>query len=237
MSNNSQTTNKQTKKNNEGNLIRSNLLGIPNKIHFLRTPLRKKPHPMTTTRHPKADVPVKGLSIKLLNDARLLEKVKLIDLAVFPVRYTEKYYESVESNITQQAHPFNVIAFYHDILVGSCTCRLEHFPEGATPANPTALKLYIMTIGVLAPYRRLGIGAKMLQKILDLVAEETNIQVAEIQLHVQVGSEVALEFYKTFDFTVKERVTEYYRDLDQCDAWLLSKVIPQPNLGKIKGKK
>ena len=180
-------------------------------------------------------MPVKGLSIKLLNDARLLEKVKLLDLAVFPVKYTDKYYESVEANITQKAHPFNVVAFFHDMIVGSCTCRLEVMDPTADVAN---LKLYIMTIGVLAPYRRLGIGAKMLQKILDLVEAETAIRVAEVQLHVQVGSEVALAFYKTFSFDVKEKITEYYRDLDVRDAWLLSKVVSQPNIGKVtKGKK
>ena len=42
-------------------------------------------------------------------------------------------------------------AYYGDTLVGSMCCRVER-EKGKRP------QLYIMTLGVLAAYRRLGIG-------------------------------------------------------------------------------
>ena len=45
-------------------------------------------------------------------------------------------------------------AYFNDIVVGGVCCRIE--TEG------DQRRLYIMTLGVLAPYRRLGIGKNTL---------------------------------------------------------------------------
>jgi ribosomal protein S18 acetylase RimI-like enzyme len=42
-----------------------------------------------------------------------------------------------------------------------------------------------MTLGCLAPYRRLGIGTKMLEHVLNIVHKDANF--TSIFLHVQVN--------------------------------------------------
>lgn len=51
-------------------------------------------------------------------------------------------------------------AYYGDICVGSIACRLEKKEGGA-------IRVYIMTLGVLAPYRGLGIGKRAIYLSFD----------------------------------------------------------------------
>lgn len=81
-----------------------------------------------------------------------VEQLRKLNLAVFPVRYNDKFYEDLANNRQGQL-PYTHLAYFADIMVGAICCRVEP-QEGSDK-----FKVYIMTIGVLAPYRRLGIGA------------------------------------------------------------------------------
>ncbi len=57
-------------------------------------------------------------------------------------------------------------AYYNDIVVGAVCCRIDIL-DGSK-------RLYIMTLGCLAPYRRRGIGSIMLEHVLNYVEKVGN---------------------------------------------------------------
>ena len=78
-----------------------------------------------------------------------------------------------------------------------------------TTTNVAQFQLYIMTLGCLAPYRRLGIGTKMLEHVLNVVKDDGHF--TSIFLHVQINNESAIEFYKKFGFNIVETKEQYYK--------------------------
>nr|KJB80689.1 hypothetical protein B456_013G110600 [Gossypium raimondii] len=79
-----------------------------------------------------------------------------------------------------------------------------------------------MTLGVLAPYRGLGIGTRLLNHVLDLCLKQ-NIQ--EIYLHVQTNNDDAINFYKKLGFEITETIKNYYTNIDPPDCFVLTKLI------------
>ncbi|KAG8051392.1 hypothetical protein GUJ93_ZPchr0001g31774 [Zizania palustris] len=108
-------------------------------------------------------------------------------------------------------------AYYSDICVGAIACRLEKKEGGA-------VCVYIMTLGVLAPYRGLGIGSKLLNCVLDLCEKQ---DVPEIYLHVQTNNDDAISFYKKFGFEITKTIEKYYKNIMPPDCYVLTKFIGQ----------
>ncbi|GFS30198.1 n-alpha-acetyltransferase 50 [Nephila pilipes] len=90
-----------------------------------------------------------------------IRQLKRLNQVVFPVSYNDKFYKDI-----LVAGELAKLAYYNDIVVGAVCCRVDAFDNSR--------KLYIMTLGCLAPYRRLGIGTKMLEHILNYVKEDVN---------------------------------------------------------------
>ena len=65
------------------------------------------------------------------------------------------------------------------MLVGGIACRYERPAGGAGGAT----RLYIMSLGVLAPYRGRGVGQRLLVRALAEAQREGTA--AEVYLHVQ----------------------------------------------------
>jgi ribosomal protein S18 acetylase RimI-like enzyme len=80
---------------------------------------------------------------------------------VFPVSYNDKFYLDV-----LESGELAKLAYYNDIVVGAVCCRIDQ--------SENQRKLYIMTLGCLYNYRRLGIGTTMVEHILKFVENDGN---------------------------------------------------------------
>jgi len=86
-------------------------------------------------------------------------------------------------------------------------------------------KLYIMTINVLAPYRRRGIGQKLLDYVLDIASKDATI--IESYLHVQTSNDDAKQFYMRNGFEDMGIVENYYKRIEPPHAFCLKKILKE----------
>lgn len=142
-----------------------------------------------------------------------LGQVRVLHKVLFPVNYGDNFYTDL-----LEAGEFAKLAYYNDVCVGTVCCRRE--PD---ENNPELSKIYMMTLGVLEPYRHLGLGSQLLQHILDQAKLAKDI--SKVYLHVQINNEKAAEFYKKNGFEVVRTEKDYYKNIEPADAFLLSKAI------------
>jgi ribosomal protein S18 acetylase RimI-like enzyme len=95
-----------------------------------------------------------------------------------PVVYSEDFYRRLTSYTR-----YSKLAYLKDVLVGAISCKEDTQEDGSKA-------VYIMTITVLKPYRRFGIGSKLLEKAIEDCAKAKNV--GKMTLHVQKGNESAM---------------------------------------------
>ncbi|KAK9762815.1 N-alpha-acetyltransferase 50 [Basidiobolus ranarum] len=144
-----------------------------------------------------------------------LTKLRRLNSVLFPVKYSEHFYRAL-----LETGEMAKLVYFKDTCVGTVCCRREEIPN-----TEGQIQLYIMTLGVLSPYRRCGLGAILLQHILKECEKEKNIR--KIYLHVQTGNEEALKFYEKFGFIKSHLVEHYYRRIQDSNAFVLFKDLSQ----------
>ncbi|EDQ92832.1 uncharacterized protein MONBRDRAFT_13971 [Monosiga brevicollis MX1] len=141
-----------------------------------------------------------------------VKQLALICNSIFPVSYSDKFFKTAVA-----AGELSKIIYCDDILVGGVCCRLDKIPDSKNN------KLYIMILGVLAPYRRMGLGKLMVEHVLKLAEDDKTV--TAISLHVQTNNEDAVAFYKNFGFEIVETVQGYYKKPTPMDAYVLEKKV------------
>jgi ribosomal protein S18 acetylase RimI-like enzyme len=187
--------------------------------------------------------------------------LKKLNTVLFPVPYSEKFYKesltvgelaklgnpqppSISLEIELFCRGFGqrlMIAYFRDVCVGAVRCQYE--PPSDDAANPCEGRIYIMTLGVLAPYRRYGIGThppnsplyltvliaglgtKLLDHVLSVAETQTRgtpgSPVKSLYLHVQTTNQEAVDWYTKRGFTIERTVEGYYRNIEDVDAYIL----------------
>jgi len=141
-----------------------------------------------------------------------LGTVRKLNSVLFPIKYSEKFYSDI---LLPEVEEFCQLVYYNDIPVGTVCCRQEN-QDGKNV-------LYLMTMGVLAPYRSRKLGSRSLDHVLSAAAAQTKPNIDKIYLHVQISNEDAKRFYERHGFMEVSIHKGYYKKIEPHDAWVLEK--------------
>lgn len=171
---------------------------------------------------------------------------RLITL-LLPIAYPASFYAA---SISPPSDTFALLALWHDsptstpIVVAGIQARVEpaalSLPLAAsTPASSSSSSpaqkgkqkppgevqnLYILTLALLAPYRRLGIATTLLSVLLALALSH-HPSVQSVYAHVWEANTDALEWYVRRGFAVESLVAAYYRRLKPGGARVVRRAV------------
>lgn len=165
-----------------------------------------------------------NVQIKILNDPRALivsfsashiERLKIVTTTLFPVKYSDKFFK--ECLEPEKSFAVAFVATYDAKPVGWIRCRYEPFPN---KDNEAYQQLYIQIIGVLAPFRGLGLAKALLDMATDH-AKRSSFDVRSVYAHVWERNEDALSWYQRQGFRQIMLQPRYYRKLQPAGAWIV----------------
>ena len=147
-----------------------------------------------------------------------IRTLRQVNATIFPISYHDKFYKDLGAACGDLACRAVFILLDDRDIIGTFSCRFESPPPIVDTAESITRCTYVMTFGVLAKYRLLGVGEWMWERLMGMYEGGTGLMV----LHVQVGNSSALRFYKRRGFVERIVVKDYYRRLTPPDAVLLT---------------
>lgn len=148
-----------------------------------------------------------------------VEALRLLHEQFFPVRYSEKFYESACNGIGLRGLPlYSIIATKDESIVGFLLSQLlplseaedrdaiDVFNESKTSDDTEVM--YILTLGCIPKLRHLGLASTMV-KMCESHCRNSP-QCGALYLHVIVSNEAAIGFYEKNDFIFYRTRYNYY---------------------------
>lgn len=142
-----------------------------------------------------------------------VDAVMRVNRLCLPENYTRSFFED-HLNKWGKAFYVSVVG---DKVVGYVMCRVEWGWSFFKPGF--AKKGHVISIAVLAEYRRQGMGEKLLEHAMESLKSEYHA--SEVYLEVRVSNRPAISLYEKMGFKVMKVVPMYY--LDGEDAYLMAK--------------
>lgn len=172
-------------------------------------------------------------------DADSLQK---LHEASFPVRYNKAFYDSVSTGIYRGV-PMQAYTVRHDgefagAIIGQLYESLSDADESPMYSEE-AIKLgyvsgcYVLTLATVEEYRRLGLGSKLLKKIIS--TSMLNPSCGAVYLHVITYNNAAIRFYEAHGFYKVRTVYNFYLIKGKhYDAYLYVKLLHNATLSSPK---
>ncbi|KAK5090740.1 hypothetical protein LTR05_000916 [Lithohypha guttulata] len=144
-------------------------------------------------------------------------RLKTITAALLPVRYSDKFYSECLEPDKHATLAF--VALYDSKPVGWIRCRLESHPS---QENVSYQQIYIQTLGLLAPFRGLGLATELLKTVVDSL-RTAEVGPRSIYAHVWERNNDALMWYEKQSFIQVMLQPQYYNRLKPSGAWIVRK--------------
>lgn len=182
--------------------------------------------------------------------------LRRINALLLPVNYTDSFYKAILD--PAQSGLFSRAILFRDgdassapKVVGGLVCRLEpspfdpasgvYSPDLARRARervspPDSRVLYVQSLGVLAPYRGLGLAAAAVEGIFDAVrtvaadVRGNGLNIGWVYAHVWTENHDALGWYARRGFERDSRLDNYYFKLEPGSAWVMKRRVLPPGV-------
>ena len=152
-----------------------------------------------------------GVVLRACADAADVDTVRTLNAGLLPLPCPERVYRSILGTDPRLC----ALAWAGSSVVGAITAVVE--TERASKAPTGAL--YIMTLAVVAPHRRSGLGSALLSWLLRVARRAPQLEhIDRLELHVHAGNSDALAFYGKGGFERIGVVERYYPRLEPPHA-------------------